>query len=284
MFNVFKPMSMAERHAQRAAYQQVLTERDGLPDSEGRTLPRRETRMAQFTKPLPRLREIDHGLFYRQYAHFDPKLPMSPELVLLLAMVKVNAAEAYGVKRTIDAVGKQALASGDNLELQVLLQEDYHTRILLSSACLYGLTVDAPYDPAASLRAFIGAIAATPDFLARPLTLAGEIVGTLLFVNLLEWVRQNLGHDSQLRDAIEERIIDVLIDEIGHISYNRMHMGALALAQTRAVLPFALGGVTSVAPELALLGVLPKHPGRSIASLYASNRLPESIRKQAFFA
>ena len=277
-------MSIAERHAQRAAYQQALIARDGSPDLERRTLPRREERMAHFTKPLSRVRDVDHALFYRQLARFDPKLDTSKELLLLLSMVKVNAAEAYGVRRVIDAVQKQALVGGDHLELQVLFQEDYHTRILLSAACLYGLAIDAPYDPAATLRAFIGAIAATPDFVARPLTLAGEIVGTLLFVNLLEWVRKNLGHDSQLRDAMEERIIDVLIDEIGHISYNRMHMGALALAQTRAVLPFALGGATSVAPELAYLGVLPTQPGRSIASLYTSGRLPECVRKQAFFA
>jgi len=284
MFNVFAPMSVAERRDQRAAYQQFLTERDGLPDFERQTLPHREARMAHFTKPLPRLRTLDRELFEQQYTHYRAQLDTPPELLLLLSMVKVNAAEAYGVKQSIDAVRRLAVERGDTLELQVLMEEDYHTRILLSAACLYGLTIDAPYDPPPSLRLMVSAIASTPDFIARPVTLAGEIVGTVLFANLLEWTRKNLHHDPELRDAMEERLVDVLIDEIGHISYNRMHMGPVSLAQTRAIVPFALGGLTAVAPELLRLGVLPRNAGRAVMALGECGQLPECVSKHAFFA
>jgi hypothetical protein len=147
------------------------------------------------------------------------------------------------------------------------------------------LNVTAPYEPPATLRAFISAVAVAPEAIARPLTLAGEIMGTLLFVNMLESARRHLAHDPELRDAFEERIVDVLIDEIGHISYNRMHMSTICLAQTRALVPFVVGGLSSAAPELVRLGLLPRHPCRSIVALLREPaQLPECVRKQAFFA
>ena len=64
-----------------------------------------------------------------------------------MALVKVNAAEAYGVNRAFDRALKRALALDDLGEVRVLLQEGYHTRILLSSARHYGIAIGEPYTP-----------------------------------------------------------------------------------------------------------------------------------------
>src|SRR4051794_1629381 len=150
MPKVFTAIPKDERRGQLAAYRQYLHERDGVLDLDRLTLPRREARMAQFTKPLARVREIDRSLFDRHCARFDAGLDTSPELLLLLSLVKVNAAEAYGVTRSMEGARRQVTEHGDDLELHVLIEESYHTRILLSTACLYGLNVTAPYEPPAT--------------------------------------------------------------------------------------------------------------------------------------
>ena len=116
----------------------------------------------------------------------------------------------------------------------LLCEETYHTRILLSTALSYGVDVGSAYEPPASLRVLIGAIGATPTFLARPLIFASEILGVLVFSNLLEKSRKILSHDPELRDAVEERLSEVLVDELGHLSFNRACLGAAGIAQARA--------------------------------------------------
>jgi hypothetical protein len=277
-------MSPDARRDQRAAYRAFLIERDGTPDFERRTLTRRELNMARYTQPPARIRELDRKLFDAQYAHFDAGRETPAEMTLLLSMLKINAAEAYGVNRTFEKIKQRALDDDDDLELRLLVEETYHTRILLSAACLYGLNITAPYTPPSALRLLISGIAHTPEFMARPLTMASEILGTLLFVNLLHSARTHLAHDAELRDAVEERIIEVLVDEVGHISFNRMTMGRIALAQTRVILPLMAAQFANTIPELASLALMPNDPGNSILALRGSSRLPDDVQRQAFFA
>jgi hypothetical protein len=205
-------------------------------------------------------------------------------MLLLLALVKVNAAEAFGVSKTFGKAMKRALTDNDDVESLLLIEETYHTRILLSSASLYGIDVKGAYTPPSALRVLIGGIANTPDGISRPLVLAGEILGTLLFANLLTGARKVLKDDPELADAIEERIIEVLVDEIGHISFNRMCMGPVGLAQTRLILPLVAKALGSVAQEIQVLGMMPSDPLVDLPKIADPARLPEVVRKQAFFA
>jgi hypothetical protein len=179
---------------------------------------------------------------------------------------------------------KRALQDDDDLEPLLLIEETYHTRILLSAACLYGIEVDSAYVPPSALRVLIGGIAHTPESISRPLTLAGEILGTLLFANLLTVARKVLKDDGELADAVEERIIEVLVDEIGHISFNRMCLGPVGLAQTRVLLPLVVKGMAGFSPELQALGAMPTQPLAELPKIADPARLPEVVRSQAFFA
>lgn len=284
MHDIFRVMPLAARHEQRAAYLAFLHARDGVPDYERKVLPHREERMVYFQKPLAKIRDVDHAAFDAQYQRFDERRNSPTELVLLLSMLKLNAAESYGVFRAYDGVEKRAKKNADELELLLLLEETYHTRILLSTACLYGLTVDKPYTPPTGLRLLITAIAHAPQSLARPLTLASEIIGALGLYNMLKVARQHLGHDPELRDAIEERLMDVLIDEIGHISFNRMHLSAAGLAQARMLLPVVLKGLQGAVPEATVLQLLPSDPVRSAGVFNDTRLLPAHVRDHAFFA
>ena len=282
MLDVFSPMTPDEQRAKRAAYRQFLVERDGAPNIDQRTLSRREEGMARYTRPLSRVREIDRTVFERQYASFSPRHSLSPEAALLMALVKINGAEAYAVEQNYELVRDRTLDGEDDVELLLHIEETYHTRILLSTAGLYGLSIDAPYRPPVSFRALITSITRGPEVLARPLILAGEIVGTITFLNLLYAARDILKHDPELRDAIEERVTEVLIDEIGHISFNRMLLSPAGLARARRLLPLVAAGSARAVPVLAALGLRPS--AAAAAMLTSSARLPAAVRQAAFLA
>ena len=284
MLDVFSPMQPDEQRSKRSDYRQFLIERDGTPDLERRTLTRREAGMARYTSPLSRLREIDRALFQRQYARFSPKCQMPAEAALLMALVKINGAEAYAVEQNYDLVRDRHLRrqGEDDIELLLHIEETYHTRILLSSAALYGLSIDAPFRPPAGFRALITSITRGPERLSRPLVLAGEIVGMITFTNLLHAARDILKHDPELRDAIEERVTEVLIDEIGHISFNRMLLGPAGLALARQLLPLVAAGSAQAVPVLGALGLKPSAAGA--ADITSSARLPAAVREAAFLA
>jgi hypothetical protein len=284
MLDLFRPLSIEARHENRAAYTKFLADRDGVVDIEKRTLTRREEGMTRYMKPLSRIREMDRALFDAQYEAFDPKVEMPAEMLLLTTLVKVNAAESFGVNQSYEKMFRRAVKNKDTLELTLLIEETYHTRILLSSAILYGIEVTSAFKPPATLRALIGGITHTPEFMSRPLTLAGEIIGTLSFLSLLGRCREILRHDPELRDSVEERICEILVDEIGHISFNRMCLGGAGLAQTRAILPIVAMVLAKAIPEIGILGAMPSASGGEMTALSTGHGLPEHVRKAAFLS
>jgi hypothetical protein len=277
----FSPVSRAARPALLRDYRAYLQARDGLVDATQRTLSKREEGVRRYF--VDGDRPIDRELFKLQYERFDPERDTSPETLLLLALVKVNAAEAYGVRRTIDGALERAQRSDDDTELMLLVEECYHTKILLSAARLYGIDVPAPARPHFALRALVSSIATLPGFLARPLTLAGEMMGVLVFLKLLDAARTILKDAPSVRDAVEERLIEILTDEIGHVSFQRLSMGRAGLAQTKALLPLVALGLSRSIPEVRALGAIPRAPVSGITAL-AYQGLPETVRRNAFFA
>jgi hypothetical protein len=280
MLDLFSPLTTDAQRAHRREYRQFLTERDGLLDIEKRTLSRREEGMLRYTRPLSRVRDIDRALFHQQRVRFDAKRRTPSEVLLLLALVKLNEGEAYGVSQTFDYVKRQTASDPDQLELLLHIEEDYHTRILLSSAVPYGVEISEPVKPTFTFRTLIAGIAHAPELISRPLILAGEIMGTLTFLNVLHLARETLKHDPELRDAIEERLTDVLIDEIGHISFNRMLLGPGGLARTRLLLPLVAEGIAHAMPVLSAIGLRPSAAGA--ATVTTDARLPDAVRQAAF--
>jgi hypothetical protein len=282
--DVFRPVPREARRENLAAYHKFLIERDGVLDLEKRQLGRREEGMARYERPLSRIREVDRDLFASQYASFSPKAQMAPELLLLLALTKLNAAEAYGVNVGYESTVRRALKKDDNLELMVMIEETYHTRILVSTALSYGIEVKSAYTPPAALRGLITSIVKTPTAIARPLTLAAEILAVLMFLNLIEKSRLVLRHDPELRDSVEERLCEILTDELGHVSYNRALIGPIGMVQARALLPMVAIGLSGVFPEMNALGTMSSASGDEVTSLAMGARLPEQVVRSAFIS
>jgi hypothetical protein len=282
--DVFALVPKQDRGPLRADYRAFLAARDGTLDLEARTLSKREERLQRFfVSQGSRSRAIDRDLFDSQYARFDTRRSTPDEVLLLLSLLKVNAAEAFGVSETFDRVFTRAKELDDDTELLLLVEESYHTKILLSAASIYGLEVSTTFTPPAALRALISGILHAPDVVARPLTLAGEILGTMVILNLLEATGRVFRDEPVLRDAIEERLTDVLVDEIGHVSFNRLCLGPAGLAQARLLLPIVATGLGNSVPEIGLLGAA---QSRASAERFAATvrRLPAAVRDNAFFA
>ena len=281
MLDLFSPLPVDSRRENRASYRQFLADRDGVLDLERRTLSLREQKMERHLRPVPDPRPIDRALFDKQYADYDPRVETSPEMLLLLALVKTNAAEAYGVTQVIDRTCKRLMSGQeDDVEVVLLVEETYHTKILLSTSRLYGLEVMAPFTPKAAFKMLIGSIATLPELLARPLTLAGEIIGTIMFMNLLRASERILKDAPELRDAVQERVIEILVDELGHVSFNRMCLGKAGLAQARALVPLVALGLRNAIPEFSALGLVPSPDTRAIAPA----SLPDVVRRTAYLA
>jgi len=285
MNSVFSALPLEARQEQRLAYRNFLSVRDGAVDFDNRTLSRREESMDRYLTPVESIRrfdQADQALFDEQYACYDPGREMSREMLLLLTLVKVNAAEAYGVERMLQPLLSRVLRESDDLELILNIEEDYHTRILLSTSTLYGMSVTVPYRPRASLRALIGAMANVSQKMSRPIILVTELLGTIYFLDLLRVAREVLKEMPVLRDAVEERLTEVIIDEIGHVSFNRLCLGPLGLAHARMLCPIVAAGLRDAVPEFRPLGLkLGSHIDRP---LFERSELPDEVRSRAFFA
>ncbi len=282
--DIFRPVPREARRENLAAYHKFLIDRDGVVDVEKRRLSRREEGMSRYERPLPRIRELDRDLFAAQYASFDSKVEMAPELMLLLALTKINAAEAYGVNAGYESTRRRAIKNEDHCELMVMVEETYHTRILVSTALSYGIEVKSAYKPPSALRGLITTIVKTPTAIARPLTLAAEVLAVLMFLNLLEKSRVVLRHDPELRDSVEERLCEIITDEIGHMSYNRACIGSVGMLQARAILPMVALGLSGAFPEMNALGTMSTASEDEVTSLATGTRLPEQVMRSAFIS
>lgn len=284
MRDLFLAVPKDLRRAKLREYDQYLIERDGELNLEERTLSKREARIRKHETPPAVTAAMDEAEFRRQYLAFDKRRAPSAEMLLLLALVKVNSAEAYGVARNFQRTLSRALHEGNQSELRILCEETYHTRILLSSANRYGIELNEPYKPPSALRIMIGGIATAPMAIARPLTLAGELIATLMFTKLLDVVPRVLKHAPEIRDSIEERIVEICTDEHGHISFNRLHAGPADFAELRLILPLTTRIMMSVFPEMVALGAYPVDIMQELPRLADPKQIPLPVRREAFLA
>jgi hypothetical protein len=281
--SIFDPVPAPLRRERLEAYAAFLADRDGEPDFERRTLARREAATAAFeATPLRYEGPFAAALFEAQHRRFDRRRPTPAEVRLLLVFAKVNANEAYGVERVTRRAGGDGADLAARLERLVLLEEVYHTRLLLSATVPFGVRVTEPALPVAVTRAIVAGIADLPEVASRPITLAGEIIGIMTFLRLVGAVRRVFSHDPEIRDALEERVTEVLIDEVGHMSLNRLLAGPGTFAALRPLLPVVALGTRGALPEAESLGVLPVPPRDALS--FDVRALPEEVRRRAFVA
>ncbi len=273
------------RDAAMAEYLQFLARRDGVTAPQAAFPPREAWLAAADASPVRYAGAVDQGQFERGFGRFDASEVSSPELRALLAFVKINAGEAYGV----EAVGRarhQRPETGDTLdrvERLLIKEEEYHTRILLGAAHQFGLAPPkAAYRPPLGVKLLIGALVHAPSPFFHPVLLAAEVGGLFTFNWLLERVAKVYADQPELRDGLEARLIEIIIDEIGHVAFNRVAVGPLGLAVGRRLAPEVAHATSGHLRELLALGW--SRADLDAFGTFTLESLPEVARRRAFFA
>jgi hypothetical protein len=237
----------------------------------------------------PALLTIDDARFNRNYERLRER-DVPPEELALLAFVKINAGEAWGVEAVSRARARQPERPGVAAELERLItgEEHFHTRLLVGAAGHFAnpdgarLAVTGAWRPSLPLRGLIGALVHAPAFAFHPVLLGAEVAGVFMFNWLLERVRTLFPRAPQVRESMEARLHEVLVDEVGHITFNRVLVGRLGRAVGRALARQIAWAQRLAAPELRALGFGSDVLGRM--SSFGLGDLPAEVRRRAFFA
>ena len=226
--------------------------------------------------------KVDSNVFAKAFVNFDPRAALSQAGIALLSFVKVNAAEAYGVEVVGRSRLREPTSTFDEVEKTLVGEEAYHTRILLGATHQFDVTPPATaFKPPLPLQLLIGALVHVPKGLFHPVLLGAEIAGVYAFNWMLTAVRRVFSGEPELRDSLEERLTEILVDEVGHIAFNRLHVGTRGLSVAATISRQICGSTTARMPEMRALGF-------DQSALLAMQRfdlsdLPEEVRQRAFF-
>ncbi|MEN0066691.1 MAG: hypothetical protein AAGA48_31450 [Myxococcota bacterium] len=277
------PPPLSEREPLLGDYLGFLNMRNGPIEGNG-AFAIRETRMADLAVEDPNASlHVDDATFNRNYERFDGT-GLDENTLALLAFVKVNAGEAYGVEMTRKA--REHLHRGDGayaqVERAVLREEDYHTRLLLGVVDHFAnIDVTGAWSPHWSLKLLIGGLTSVPGGLFHPLLLGSELSGVFQFNWMLQRVGTLFPDDPQVRESMEERLIEILIDEVGHVAFNRIVTHPAGVRVARTIAGVVLSGAPQMTPELEALGL--DTQARRALSGFDYTDLPEEVRRRAFF-
>jgi hypothetical protein len=235
---LFTPLPVAARRALGEAYLGFVRERDGEPDLVRRTLARREAWFADLVrKPLPAWagERIDPEAFKRWHLGERPLGDASPLAVWLVGIARANEGEEWGVDYLLDRGGFQGLGRHGRLQPRDFadLEETYHTRIFREIVRLFGLDFELR-EPPRPIQQSVKLMARLPEPLSFMLLAAGELMGTVAFLELASRAERLVGDHPAVLARIRELLDEILVDEVGHVTYLLGSMGGLRLSFVRA--------------------------------------------------
>jgi hypothetical protein len=281
----YQPIDEPETDNILAEYVRFLDRRNGVMDLDRFAFSKRETHMAELgTSSVRYDGPFDEALFFRQYDQYDRSVPTDWVTKLLLLLSKVNAAEEYAVdvmresrRRRHESGARHAF-----LEKVALTEEEYHTRLLVGAGQYFGVDVQEMPKVRPMLRLKIAALAHVPGRLFNSVILASEGVALYTVNAVLQATRRILKDHPAVRDAIEERIFNVMIDEIGHVTFNRYASGPLGVSFARSIYPLVKHGF-SIGPEYREICAYVADDLPPISE-FDLGHLPEEVRNRGFFA
>lgn len=272
------------RDAELGAYLRFLERRNGTTDADA-SFHHRDAWLRDSENWSAQHRgQLDADEFARRFAGTERSPQQNAAMSALLAFVKMNAGEAYGVEVVTRLRHKQP-ATGellDRVERVVGKEETYHTKILLGATRQFGIAAPTQaWRPPLATRLVVGAIAHAPRTLFHPILLGTEIGGVFVFNWMLDRVREIFRDQPELRETLEQRLLEVLTDEIGHIAFNRIAVGPVGMGAARWMAPYVAHQTTGRLPEFRALG-WDRNTVRRM-DRFDLDALPEQARRHAFF-
>lgn len=253
-FDPFRVLTSSERRRQLDGYLAFLRERDGEMDFPRRTLARREAYFADLSgRPVVWQGEAAVDGFY-QHLHKVGKPPLDARTLWLLAAAKANQMESYGVEGEVAKWLRRGYSREDEVVLYDLLEEQYHSRILLEVCRTAGLGGVHLAKPDWLARALLHVMQHFPDRIRFVLITCGEILGCIVFQVLLENCHL-FAEEPEVEERLRSLLSEILLDETGHVLYCRAHLPGFGLRVAEALIPWVTGFMMKDVPELRSLGL-----------------------------
>ncbi len=283
----FGKVDDTQRQPLLEAYLEYLNRRNGQIEQGTGRLPLREVSLEEMNASKVRFAgQVPQAEFERLYANFSASDPqLTREMLTLLLFCKMNAGEAYGV-RVIKAVHARRKHQSQDLASRAILfaqeEEEYHTRILVGAANYFNIRAEGTYNPKPALRVLIGSLAYAPKPLFYPILYGAEVAGVFIFNWTLNRIRSTIQGQPDLLEAMEQRLIEVIVDEIGHVAFNRLVLSEAQRQMGRALAWVTLRGLPSMTPELRAMGFGPS--ALREFDRFDLGSLPEEAVRRGFFA
>jgi hypothetical protein len=266
-----------------AAYREVIEKRNGCLTEKH--FPNREAWLEQSAQwPVRHCGHLDEQTFFRNYQRFDASTHPSLAMLVLLAFVKLNAGEEYGVKM-VSAIRHARSPTSDLFETMERLlahEETYHTRILSGATRQFSLPEPSQgWKPTITHKILFSVLARAPKSIFHPVLLGAEIAGAFILNWMLVEVEKIFRDEPALRDTLEQRLIEILIDEVGHIAFNRLAVGIRGQKIAKQLAIWVAQGTTGGTPEFKALGW--NNTTLDQFGTFDFSSLPETVRTQSFF-
>lgn len=254
MRDVFRALPRAERARVKREYVAYLRERNGRPDFDTKTCAKREAFFAELdARPLvvSERARLDPETFRRNQGAKRVEPGLDRATLWALAAANINLSEDWGVQYTF-RVRKDR--DPDDPYAWVLLEENYHTRLLADCVRTFGVEM-AILPPKPTTRTILRLLLNLPYALSNVTILAAEIIGIAGFQLLKEEARDILADEPEVAARVACLFDQILVDEIGHVRWLQSRLGPLRLAFTRRVIPALAAAFLRDVPEIvALLG------------------------------
>jgi hypothetical protein len=236
---LFTPLPPDRRHRLGDEFLSFVSERDGEPDLVRRTLTRRERwfeEMARQPAPPWTGQPIDPEAFDAWHRGLRPLREAPPLVIWLVLVARANEGEAWGVDYLLDRGGFQGLGRSGALRPRDFadLEETYHTRILRAVVQLFGVDFSLRLPPR-PVQTSVKFMAYAPERLSFTLLGAGELMGTVAFLDLARRGELLLADHPDLAARVRNLMDEILIDEIGHVTYLLGTMAGWQLALVRQI-------------------------------------------------
>src|SRR5262245_8865080 len=243
---LFTPLPVAERRALDASFLAYANVRDGEPNVARRTLAHRERWCQEIsTRSRPAWNgERIHPQRFERWHLGRSSLADAPRLARWLGqLAHINEGEEWGVNYLLGRGGFQGLGNGRALKPRDFadLEETYHTRVLRMVVQLFGVDFTLR-EPPAPVRLSVKMMARLPERPSFLLLAAGELMGTVNLLRLMRVADELFAHHREMHERTLELLDEILIDEIGHVTYLLASMGRLGLALVRRLALVYLAG------------------------------------------
>jgi hypothetical protein len=221
---LFTPLPASERARMASDFVAFALERDGEPDVERRLLARRERFFRDFEtrrKPAWTGEPIEQKDFDDFFHAVRPIREASPLLAWLVHVARANEGEGWGVEYLLDRGGFDGLGRGGGALAPrdfADLEETYHTRILRAVVNLFGVDYELRPPPRV-IQDSVRLMAHLPRAASYMLLLAGELMGTVAFAHMQATGERLLSQDDDMRACIRELLDEIMVDEIGHVTF-----------------------------------------------------------------